>query len=273
MFRLEQAIDVLAAQGYQAIDISLEKGRPILPVPQAHMSPNADANTRRQLRKHAEQAGVTILALNATTNLIYNVPETRQANLKFVMGALELASDLGAKYVVTGGGSKKFYGRESQYWEWLLAALRALLSRANQLGVTLAFEAAGPYGRFVHNLNRVKHLLSCEGLEALRVVFDPSHYHLRGDSVVKAYEALSRHVVHVHTKDAKGDPEDFEFPPLGEGEVDFDGLLGAIVADGYDGYISVEYEGFAWGYESDCRKVLADSKSFINRILASKQNL
>ena len=273
MFSVEQAIDVLAAQGYQAIDISLEKGRPILPVPQPHMSPEADANTRRQVRKHAEQAGVAILALNATTNLIHSVPETRQANLEFVMGALELAADLGATYVITGGGSKRFYGRESQYWEWLLDALRALLSRASRLDVMLAFEAAGPYGRFVHNVSRVQHLLSHEGLEALGIVFDPSHYHLRGDSVVKAYGALSHRVVHVHTKDAKGDPEDFEFPPLGEGEVDFDGLLGAIVADGYDGYISVEYEGFAWGYESDCRKVLADSKSFIDRILASKQNL
>lgn len=272
MFSVEQAIDVLATQGYQAIDISLEKGRPILPVPQAHMSPEADANTRRQVRKHAEQAGVAILALNATTNLIHSVPETRHANLGFVMGALELAVDLGVTYVITGGGSKRYYGRESQYWKWLLAALRALLSRAGQLGVTLAFEAAGPYGRFVHNVNRVKYLLSCEGLESLRVVFDPSHYHLRGDSVVKAYEALSHRVVHVHTKDAKGDPEDFEFPPLGKGEVDFDGLLGSIVADGYDGYISVEYEGFAWGYESNSRKVLADSKAFIDRILACKQN-
>ena len=156
MFSVERAIDVVAAQGYQAIDISLEKARPILPVPQPHMSPDADANTRRQVRRHAERAGIGILALNATTNLIYNVPETRRANLKFVMGALELASDLGATYVVTGGGSKKFYGRESQYWEWLLSALRALLSRANELGVTLAFEAAGPYGRFVHNVSRVK---------------------------------------------------------------------------------------------------------------------
>ena len=88
-----------------------------------------------------------------------------------------------------------------------------------------------------------------------------------------AYKALSRHVVHVHTKDAKGDPEDFEFPPLGQGDVDFDGLLAAMTAAGYDGYISVEYEGFAWGYETDCRKVLADSKSTLNRILTAKQNL
>lgn len=272
MFSVEHAIDVLATAGYQAIDISLEKGRPILPVPQAHMSPEADAHTRRQVRKHAEQAGVTILALNATTNLIHSAPETRQANLEFVIGALELAADLGARYVITGGGSKRFYGRESQYWTWLLTALRTLVSRSCELGVTLTFEAAGPYGRFVHNVNRVKHLLSCEGLEALGVVFDPSHYHLRGDCVVKAYKALKHRVVHVHTKDATGDSEDFEFPPLGEGEVDFDGLFGAIVDDGYDGYISVEYEGFAWGYESDCRRVLADSKSFIDRILASKQN-
>ena len=80
---------------------------------------------------------------------------------------------------------------------------------------------------------------------------------------------MSQRVVHVHTKDANGNPEDFEFPPLGQGDVDFDGLLGTMAAAGYDGYISIEYEAFAWDYESDPRKVLLESKRLLDRILAS----
>jgi inosose dehydratase len=269
-FAIERAIDILADQDYQGIDISLEKAPPFLPPPLPHMSPQAGAKARSRVRKHAEQAGVVIVALNAHTNLIHAVPEARQANLEFVKKALELAMDLGARYVVVGGGRKEFYGRESQYWEKLVTALRHLTVNATRLGVNLAVEAGSFPGSLLHNLSRMQYLLSHDGLETLGVLFDSGHYQVRGDSVVEAYRALSQRVVHVHAKDAKGNLEDFEFPPLGQGDVDFDGLLGTMVAAGYDGYISIEYEAFAWGYESDPRKVLSESKGFLDRILALK---
>lgn len=125
-------------------------------------------------------------------------------------------------------------------------------------------------GRLVHNVSRMRKLLSYDGLEALGVLFDPGHYHVRGDSVVDAYRALSERVVHVHAKDARGNPEDFEFPPLGMGEIDFDALLGAMMAAEYSNYISVEYEAFAWGYGTDPRQILSESKLFLDRIISSK---
>ena len=270
-FPIEQAIDILAEHEYQAIDISLEKAPPFLPPPPPHMSPQAGATARSRVRNHAERAGVAIAALNAHTNLIHALPETRQANLKFVEGALELAADLGAPYVVFGGGRKEFYGRERQYWEWLVAALRHLIAHASRLGVILAVEAGSSPGSLLHNLSRMQYLLSHDGLDTLGVLFDSGHYLVRGDSVIDAFKALSQRAVHVHAKDAMGNPEDYEFPPLGQGDVDFDGLLGAMAAAGYAGYISIEYEAFAWGYENDPHKVLSASKNFLDRIIALKR--
>lgn len=268
-FSIQQAIDILAEHDYQAIDISLEKAPPFLPPPPPHMSPQAGAKVRSQVRIHAEEAGVAIAALNAHTNLIHPVPEARQTNLEFVKEALNLAADLGAGNVVVGGGRKEFYGRESEYWERLVTALRHLTANATRLGVTLAVEAGSLPGSLLHNLSRMQYLLSHEGLETLAVLFDSGHYQVRGDSVVAAYRALRQRVVHVHAKDANGNLEDFEFPPLGQGDVDFDGLLGTMAAAGYDGYISIEYEAHAWDYESDPRKVLSESKRFLERILDS----
>lgn len=267
---LEEAIEVVAELGYQAIDINAEVSPPFLPVPPPHLTPAADVNRRRKVRRCAEEAGVVIAALNGGANLIHGVPETRQANLQAVKRAVELASDLGVPYVVLGGGHKDFYGRESQYWEWLVAALRELVAYGSHLGVTIAVEAGSLPGRLVHNLDRMRKLLSYSGLERLGVLFDPGHYHVRGDSVVAAYSALSERVVHVHAKDARGNAEDFEFPPLGMGEIDFEDLLGAMVAANYPNYIAVEYEAFAWGYETDAKRILSDSKYFLEGILSSK---
>lgn len=273
MFSVEQAIEILAEHGYQAIDISLEVDPPFLPALPPHMVPQADANTRRRVRRCAEQAGVEIAALNAHTNPIHGAPEIRKANVQFVKESIELASDLGAKYVVTGAGVKNFYGRESQYWEWLVDGFRELVAEADHLGVTMAVEAGGAPGQLVHNTSRMLNLLSYDGLEALGLLFDPSAYQIRGESAVEAYKTLSQRVVHVHAKDGKGNPEDFEFPPLGMGDVDFEGLVGAMMAAGYDGYISVEFEAFAWGHDPDPRKVLAESKAFFDSIFSKKASL
>ena len=270
MFGVEQAIEILAEHGYQAIDISLEVDPPFLPAPPPHMSPQADANTRRRVRRCAEQAGVEIAALNAHTNPINGAPEVRKANVQFVRESIELAYDLGAKYVVTGAGVKNFYGREAQYWEWLVDGFRELVAEADRLGLTMAVEAGGSPGQLVHNTSRMQKLLSYEGLESLQVLFDPSAYQIRGESAVEAYKALSQRVAHVHAKDGKGNPEDFEFPPLGMGDVDYEGLVDAMIAVGYTGYISVEYEAFAWGYDPDPRKVLTESKAFFDSIFSSR---
>jgi sugar phosphate isomerase/epimerase len=271
-FTVEQAMDVLAEQGYQAIDISLEVAPPFLPAPKPHMSPDADSETRRRVRRHADNTGVAIAAVNAHTSLIRGLPEARQASLQFIMRSLQLAADLGAPYVITGGGMKDIYGKESQFWEWLVDGLRELVIDAGRLGVTLAIEAGSFPGSLVHNLSRMQKLLSYEGLETLRVLFDPSHYHIRGDSAVLAYRALSSRVVHVHAKDACGQsPEDFEFPPLGMGEIEFPALLAAMTSAHYAGYISVEYEAFAWGYTSDPRQVLRESKAFLDRLMAPER--
>lgn len=268
-YSTEEAINILAEHGYQGIDISLEIAPPFLPMPPPHMSPDDNASTRRRVRKAAEQAGITIVALNAHNNLIHSVPETRQANLEFVKGALQLASDLEVQCVVAGSGMKEFYGWESLYWEWIVDALRELVSDADRLGISLAVEAGGLPGILVHNLSRMQRLLEYEGLESLGVLFDPSHYYIRGDDVPEAFKALSRRVAHVHAKDAKGYVEDYAFPPLGMGEIDFEALVSAMVACNYTGYISVEYEAFAWGYEMEPTQVLSQGKILLDGIISA----
>jgi len=72
------------------------------------------------------------------------------------------------------------------------------------------------------------------------------------EQAIDALAALSRpsrhskkQVVHMHAKDAASDPENIIFPPLGEGEINYDALIGTMAASGFDGYIAVEYEAFA----------------------------
>ena len=262
---VQEAIRVAAEAGYEGIDISAETGGPpYLPLPPPHLTPEADPSLRQEVRQCAEQAGIPIVALSAHNSLIDPRPEKRRANIDYVKGALQLASDLGARYVVIGAGKKEFYGWESVYWDRLIQALRELLPVAESLGVTVAAEAASQPGVLIYGTSGVHRLLSYDGLDSLGVLFDSAHFHIRGEDVARAFATFSDRIVHIHLKDARGRQENFECPPLGMGDVDFKGLLSAVREAGYQGFLSVEDESPGWGYEVEPRKALADARAFVD---------
>ncbi|MFH1141339.1 MAG: sugar phosphate isomerase/epimerase, partial [Chloroflexota bacterium] len=75
--------------------------------------------------------------------------------------------------------------------------------------------------------------------------------------------------VHVHVKDATGTPGNFQFPPLGQGDVDFQGVIAALKETTYQGFLSVEHEADAFGYVETEEAVLRDSLRFVRRLLGS----
>ena len=65
-----------------------------------------------------------------------------------------------------------------------------------------------------------------------------------GDNVLPFYRLISPYVRHVHVKDymrAK-DGKPFELCLVGKGEIPVPTLLGWLKSDGYDGYLSFEWE-------------------------------
>lgn len=157
-----------------------------------------------------------------------------------------MAADLGGEFVVTGAGGKDAYGYEQWFFDWAVESLSQVLPIADRRGVKLAIESGSPSGCLVHNIETAEKVLGCESLDSLCSLYDCAHFHIRGEDPVEAFETLSERVVHMHAKDAAGDPKNIIFSPLGEGEIDFDALLGSMADAGFDGYIAVEYEAFAW---------------------------
>lgn len=264
---LEQAIDLLATCGYDAVDVCMELAPPFCPIPKPHMSPDDDAAKRARIRKYAERAGVAIAALNAHINLSARDRDERLMHVEFVRGSLELAADLGAPTVVTVAGVKNAYGYEQWFLDWAVESIRELLPLAERLGVDIAFETASPPGCLAYNVDTTQRLFAAEGLESATLLFDPAHFQIRGDSPVQAFETFKDRIVHVHAKDAAGGAENIIFPPLGEGDIDFDALFGAMGAAGFNGYIAVEYEAFAWDFPRDPMKVLPQEKTFLDRLV------
>ena len=80
----------------------------------------------------------------------------------------------------------------------------------------------------------------------VRVIWDPANeFHAEGwgeTPYPDGYERLKRMMVHVHVKDSAKNRETgkIECVAIGEGVIDWQSQLQALVEDGYDGYISLE---------------------------------
>lgn len=132
-------------------------------------------------------------------------------------------------------------------WDMLFDAFDTLLPLAKKHGVTIAMENV--WGMLCDDFFTMKHLIDHYNDDHLGVNYDPSHDILAGHTdipwIVKNWGSR---IKHVHLKDAAGIGRlgQFVFPLLGEGNVDWNRFFAALDSVGYQGFLSVEFESFAY---------------------------
>jgi inosose dehydratase len=109
---------------------------------------------------------------------------------------------------------------------------------------------------------------SPEALERLmqvtKIKFCPDTAHLTagGGNAVELIEKHGGRLAHVHLKDFKYATG--EFLPLGQGDIDFPGVLAAVRSSGYDSWLLVELDS----YDGDPRDAAVISKKYLDELLA-----
>jgi sugar phosphate isomerase/epimerase len=258
---VEEAMVMVARHGYDAIELNAET----LPWAGPHITPETDQETRRRISNRAQNLGLEISAISAHVSLIDPDPAARADALRFTKGCIDLAVDLRVPVVHGLSGPLAPGVEEAEAWEWLISAVAESAGYAISREVLFAFEAIANH--LISRTEELQQLMNRVGDNRLWVNFDPSHFQVMGDDPVTAARRLAGQTVHVHLKDAQGVPEDFTFPPLGEGRIDFDRMVGELRDGGYDGVLSAEYEAQVYGFDRPPDRILADSHAFATRLI------
>ncbi len=138
---------------------------------------------------------------------------------------------------------------EGEAWQIVFRAFDQLVPLAEKNGVKLAVEAV--FGMTARDYYTTLPLMGRYESPCLGLNFDPSHYQLYGNDIPWAVREWGERIFHVHLKDCVGVPgglpgETFTFPLLGEGAVNWPAFFAALDGIGYRGYLSVEFEAFAY---------------------------
>ena len=157
---------------------------------------------------------------------------------------LELANDWESPLIRVYGGplAEEPRARRAQM-EAAAGVLQGVVPLAEQLEVAVAIETHDSFSAS----SVVAELLAMVESRWIGALWDSHHPHRMGETPAEVYQHIGPRVLHVQVKDARRSAEHkggWQLVPLGEGEVPVREIIGLLVAGGYRGYISVEWEKY-----------------------------
>ena len=148
---------------------------------------------------------------------------------------IDIASVMGVDFVDTDAGEIKKESDKDIFYK----DMSVLAYYAASKGVTIGIET---HGNWCNNGKIQAEVVKKINKPNVKVTYDPANAIFYGDT--RPDEGDMEHVLpflgHFHIKDKRGGKEVWDFPPLGEGDIDLDKLLD--LAKDFEGPISIEME-------------------------------
>jgi sugar phosphate isomerase/epimerase len=242
-----------AALGFDAVELRTYEGH--------HVPSEPGPEELRRLRTAFASRGVPLCALGTSCQLAAD-GERRVHELEEARRYLRLAGELGAPILRVFGGPHGEGGQVAAVRR-VAEALGELAEPARAAGVRLALETHDAFsaGALVGEvLRQVDH-------PYVGACWDWLHPFRAGETLAETYGHLRGRVVHTHTKDAAQVDGRWEARYFGEGQLPLAEILGLLVADGYDGPLSLEWE--PRGKDPHPERALAQYVPAIRRLLAA----
>lgn len=122
----------------------------------------------------------------------------------------------------------------------VIKGIRELCNYASGKGVKILLEIHGNFNTVENVMEVVTGVKDCP---EFGILWDIEHSDkIYGDDFIKFYSQIKPYIVHVHVKDHKRVNGGFQLCPVGEGDIPIKAIAKALEADGYMGYMSLEWE-------------------------------
>ena len=224
---LADALRALARQGFRSLELTT--------APPHLFCPAFGPYERLELRRTLAALGLQVVSVNpsfADINLVSTNPEIREVSERQLIANIELAADLGARYVVVIPGRRHALapapGRAAQ--AVLDAGLAALVARAEALGVTIALENS-PYGYLGRSSDLVQ-IVERWRSPRLRITYDVANA-LAIEDPAEGVRRAGNRLALAHVSDTWRGTWAHTSP--GRGDVDFAGFASALAGIGFGG--------------------------------------
>jgi sugar phosphate isomerase/epimerase len=226
---IDEVVAKAADYGYEGVELRGVLGE--------HIAPDEKPAEKTRIRGLFEAAGVEIAAINAYTRFASADEAERAGQVKELLAFIDLAAELGSPVVRTFGGAIPDGNTREEAEAWIADALNEVAPRAEAAGVLVALET---HDHFTLG-TEVAGVLEKVPSAAIGVCWDFANGVGR-ETLEESHGPIAGRVHHVHVKDHVPEGEDHKYVFVGEGQVDIARAVEILAADGYDRYLSLEWE-------------------------------
>lgn len=234
-----------------------------------------------QINAEAKRVGIEIVAYTVGASLWQGSEEVDAAEVERLCRQLDVAAALGARVFRHDACSKERANGKLVSFAQMLPTIaknaRTVSEYAKTLGIVTCTEN---HGFVLQDSDRVEQLYNAVGFDNYGLLVDMGNFACVDESSAKAVSRLAPYAVHVHAKDFRIRP--FGTPSIegeryivtrgcnklcpcavGEGDIPVEQCLAILKKAGYDGYVSIEFEG-----TEDCLAAIARGKQYLEGLFA-----
>jgi sugar phosphate isomerase/epimerase len=205
-YSIEYAIAGIADAGFRYIELTATKGWT------EHVFPTMSFSYLCAVRELLKDVGIIPFALSGHTNL------TDPERACDFLNNMRLAAFFGCDYIVSSIGEAHLADKTSSSDEKTALRIFALLPRLEEYGLTLALEIHGEHG----SGRRLSRIVDLVGSPLVKINYDTANAIFYGGvDLADDIDACADKIALMHIKDKAGEREEWNFPALGRGCVDF----------------------------------------------------
>ena len=222
---LDAALDGIVAAGFRHVELGA------IPGMGPHVSPGLSESMLAALDAQIARRDLQVVSVSGHSDL------TTAAGVEYCRRIIEFASARGVPIVNTAIGGHAGIDEDE---ESFMTAIGPLCDLAAAHSVILALEV---HGEIMASGEKSARLFERIGQPALRLNYDTANcVYYGGVEPYDDLEACVGLVGHVHLKDTAGGRGVWDFPAIGDGNIDFTRVLRILDRHGYEGPLSVEIE-------------------------------
>lgn len=227
-FTIEEAIDGISAAGFRYIELTATKGWT------EHVFPTMSLSYLAQIKERCKEKGLIPIALSGHCNLM------DKERINDFIDNMKLAHYFECNYIISSIGEAHLHNENTVMEDELVEQLKALEIYLEEYDLQLVLEVHGAeYGTGASLCPIIEKV----GSPRIGMNYDTGNAIFYGNTVLEEdMEQSMKYIQYVHIKDKDGEQDEWNFPALGKGKIDFKKIEMALNKEGNGCPLSIEIE-------------------------------
>jgi sugar phosphate isomerase/epimerase len=252
-YSVEEAIEGIKNAGFRYVELTATKGWT------EHVFPSMEFRYLCGVRERLKDSGVDPFAMSGHTNL------TDRERVADFLDNIRLAAFFGCRYIVSSIGEAHIEDKATASDELAAERVRGLTPYLDEYGLTLVLETHGEHGAG----RRLKGIVDLVDSPRVLINYDTANtIFFGGVDHAEDIDACIGKIGFMHIKDKAGARDEWNFPALGKGYVDFPMIFRKLAEAGNDCPLSIEIEFGPDGSRdlAEVNEAVRDSRSYLESI-------